>query len=45
MRQIDPAARVYGLPLVGGHVGADAAACLLALAPHDSDEFVAIMDI
>jgi uncharacterized 2Fe-2S/4Fe-4S cluster protein (DUF4445 family) len=42
---IHPEARIYGLPLVGGHVGADAAACLLALEPHRSDEFVAIMDI
>ncbi|MBP7141682.1 MAG: DUF4445 domain-containing protein [Opitutaceae bacterium] len=42
---LNPAARVYGLPLVGGHVGADAAACLLALAPHKSEEIVAIMDI
>ena len=42
---LHPAARVYGLPLVGGHVGADAAACLLALEPHKSDEVVAIMDI
>ncbi|MGH8020971.1 MAG: ASKHA domain-containing protein [Opitutaceae bacterium] len=42
---IHPEARVYGLPLVGGHVGADAAACLLAVAPHRSDEFVAVMDI
>jgi uncharacterized 2Fe-2S/4Fe-4S cluster protein (DUF4445 family) len=40
-----PAARVYGLPLVGGHVGADAAACLLALEPHRADAPVAIMDI
>lgn len=40
-----PEGRVYGLPLVGGHVGADAAACLLALEPHRSDALVAIMDI
>lgn len=42
---LHPAARVYGLPLIGGHVGADAAACLLALVPHRADELVAIMDI
>lgn len=42
---VHPAARVYGLPLVGSHVGADAAACLLAIAPHRSAEFVAIMDL
>jgi uncharacterized 2Fe-2S/4Fe-4S cluster protein (DUF4445 family) len=39
------AARVVGLPLVSGHVGADAAACLLALEPHESDELVAVMDL
>jgi uncharacterized 2Fe-2S/4Fe-4S cluster protein (DUF4445 family) len=42
---VHPEARVYALPLVGGHVGGDAAACLLAISPHRSDEFVAIMDI
>lgn len=42
---VHPEARVYGGPLIGGHVGADAAACLLALEPHRSDELVAIMDI
>jgi len=41
----NPAARVYGLPVVGGHVGADAAACLLALQPHLDNRLVAIMDI
>lgn len=40
-----PEARLYALPLVGGHVGGDAAACLLAVAPHLGDELVAIMDI
>ena len=28
---IHPKARVYGLPVISGHVGADAAACLLAV--------------
>lgn len=42
---LHPAARVCGLPLIGGHVGGDAAACLLALQPHRSDAVVAIMDI
>ncbi|NIS29498.1 MAG: ferredoxin, partial [Actinobacteria bacterium] len=27
---VHPEAHVYGLPLLGSHVGADAAACLLA---------------
>jgi len=40
-----PAARVYGLPLVGGHVGADAAACLLAVGLADEDRTIAMMDI
>ncbi len=42
---VHPEARVYGGPLIGGHVGADAAACLLALEPHRSDALMAIMDI
>ena len=33
-----PTARVYGLPLVGSHVGADAAACLLATGIAEGDE-------
>ncbi|MDP2136372.1 MAG: ASKHA domain-containing protein [Candidatus Didemnitutus sp.] len=40
-----PEARLYALPLIGGHVGGDAAACLLAVAPHLGDEIVAVMDI
>ena len=42
---LHPAARVYGLPLVASHVGADAAACLLATGLADSDEVTAILDI
>jgi uncharacterized 2Fe-2S/4Fe-4S cluster protein (DUF4445 family) len=42
---IHPEARVYGLPLVGSHVGADAAACLLATGLAESDELLALMDI
>lgn len=38
-------ARVYGLPLIGSHVGADAAGCLLATGIADGDEVCAIMDI
>jgi uncharacterized 2Fe-2S/4Fe-4S cluster protein (DUF4445 family) len=38
-------ARVCGLPLVGSHVGADAAACLLAIEAADEDRLVALMDI
>ena len=40
-----PKARVYGLPLVGSHVGADAAACLLATGIFERDELSAVMDI
>ena len=37
--------RVYGLPLIGSHVGADAASCLLAIDFLEEKGFVAIMDI
>jgi uncharacterized 2Fe-2S/4Fe-4S cluster protein (DUF4445 family) len=42
---VHPAARVYGLPLIGSHVGADAAACALATGLFDSEELVALLDI
>ena len=42
---IHPNARVYGLPIISGHVGADAAACLLATDLASEDRLVAIMDI
>ncbi|OHE80501.1 MAG: ferredoxin, partial [Verrucomicrobia bacterium RIFCSPLOWO2_12_FULL_64_8] len=40
-----PAARICGLPLIGSHVGADAAACLLALDMDRRPDLVALMDI
>lgn len=40
-----PDARVYGLPLIGSHVGADAAACMLATGLAESDALTAILDI
>ena len=40
-----PQARIVGLPLVSGHVGADAAACLLAVDLAGADSLTAIMDI
>jgi uncharacterized 2Fe-2S/4Fe-4S cluster protein (DUF4445 family) len=40
-----PKARVYGLPLVGSHVGADAAACLLATGIAEGDAVAALVDI
>ncbi len=42
---IHPKARVYGAPIVSGHVGADAAACMLAADLAHEDRLVAIMDI
>ncbi len=42
---IHPDARVYGLPLISGHVGADAAACLLAMDLANEERLVALMDI
>jgi uncharacterized 2Fe-2S/4Fe-4S cluster protein (DUF4445 family) len=42
---IHPRARVYGLPIISGHVGADAAACLLAVDLANESRLVAVMDI
>lgn len=42
---VHPEARVYGLPLVGSHVGADAAACLLATGIAEGDDVCALLDI
>ncbi len=42
---VHPAARVYGLPLIGSHVGADAAGCVLATALFESDDVTALLDI
>ena len=42
---IHPQARVYGLPIISGHLGADAAACMLAINLAHEDRLVAIMDI
>ncbi len=42
---VHPKARVYGLPLVGSHVGADAAACVLATGIAERDEICAVLDI
>ncbi|MGA2747458.1 MAG: ASKHA domain-containing protein [Verrucomicrobiota bacterium] len=38
-------ARVYGLPIISGHVGADAAACMLAVDLAHEERIVALMDI
>jgi len=42
---IHPRARVYGAPIISGHVGADAAAGMLAVDMAHQERLVAIMDI
>jgi uncharacterized 2Fe-2S/4Fe-4S cluster protein (DUF4445 family) len=42
---IHPSARVYILPCIAGHVGADAAAVALSEAPNKSDDLVLIVDV
>ncbi len=42
---LHPRARIYGLPIISGHVGADAAACMTALDLANEDRLVAVMDI
>jgi uncharacterized 2Fe-2S/4Fe-4S cluster protein (DUF4445 family) len=42
---VHPKARAYGLPIISGHVGADAAACMLAVDLANEERLVAVMDI
>jgi uncharacterized 2Fe-2S/4Fe-4S cluster protein (DUF4445 family) len=42
---LHPRARVYGLPIISGHVGADAAACMLAVDLANEERLIAVMDI
>ncbi|MEO7676589.1 MAG: ASKHA domain-containing protein, partial [Verrucomicrobiota bacterium] len=42
---IHPRARIYGMPIISGHVGADAAACMLAVEIGDENRLIAVMDI
>lgn len=42
---VHPKARIYGLPIISGHVGADAAACMLAVDLAHEERLVALMDI
>ncbi|MCP4271774.1 MAG: DUF4445 domain-containing protein [Gammaproteobacteria bacterium] len=42
---INPGGYVYVLPCIAGHVGADAAAVLLAEAPYERDELSLIVDV
>jgi len=40
-----PDAEVYGLPIIAGHIGADMAACLVAVGFFDREETIAVMDL
>jgi uncharacterized 2Fe-2S/4Fe-4S cluster protein (DUF4445 family) len=42
---IHPKARVYGGPIISGHLGADASACMLAIDLGHEERVVAVMDI
>lgn len=42
---IHPNARIYVLPCIAGHVGADTAAVILSDAPHLSDEMTLLIDV
>ncbi|MBT9383389.1 DUF4445 domain-containing protein [Pseudooceanicola sp. CBS1P-1] len=42
---INPRARVYILPCIAGHVGADAAAVALSEAPEKSEDLVLVIDV
>ncbi len=42
---LHPAARVYMLPCIAGHVGADAAAVALSEAPDKSEDLVLVVDV
>lgn len=43
--EIHPNGRVYVLPCVAGHVGADAAAAMLSEAPHHSNDIQLLVDV
>ena len=45
LSHLNPAARVYILPCIAGHVGADAAAVALSEQPGKSDDLVLIVDV
>ncbi len=42
---VNPGARIYVLPCIAGHVGADAAGVVLSEAPHRADETVLVVDV
>lgn len=43
--EMHPDARIYVLPCIAGHVGADAAAVVLSEAPHRQDEMMLVVDV
>ncbi len=45
LTRMNPAARLYLLPCIAGHVGADAAAVALSEAPGEQDELTLIVDV
>lgn len=42
---INPSARIYVLPCIAGHVGADAAAATLSEAPYERSELTLVVDV
>ncbi|MCK6453314.1 MAG: ASKHA domain-containing protein [Alphaproteobacteria bacterium] len=42
---LHPGARVYVLPCIAGHVGADTAGVILSESPHTSDETMLVVDV
>ncbi|TWI89619.1 uncharacterized 2Fe-2S/4Fe-4S cluster protein (DUF4445 family) [Roseibium hamelinense] len=43
--ELNPGARVYMLPCIAGHVGADAAAATLSEAPHKGEDITLLVDV
>ncbi|WP_417425679.1 ASKHA domain-containing protein [Hoeflea sp.] len=43
--EVNPGGRVYMLPCIAGHVGADAAAATLTEGPHRQDEMMLLVDV
>lgn len=43
--ELNPGARVYMLPCIAGHVGADAAAATLSESPYSHDEMTLLVDV
>jgi uncharacterized 2Fe-2S/4Fe-4S cluster protein (DUF4445 family) len=43
--RVHPSARIYVLPCIAGHVGADTAGVILAEEPHESDAMTLVVDV